>query len=136
MERRSDQKDKKVIQEFTLNNRTCVLPMLLAKGKITKETVAMLSSWRHSGFNVFLRQAQDGVCGKRISPKDDTAMENLARYIMRSRPPPKIHDPPVCTHNTERHSTPYIADEHCQPFPSDEVLCRDPDYSWDQYIQS
>jgi len=36
----------------------------------------MLSTWRHSGFNVF--------CGNRISPDDDTAMENLARYIIRA----------------------------------------------------
>jgi hypothetical protein len=233
----------------------------------------MLSSWRHSGFNVF--------CGKRISPKDDTAMENLARYIIRpsfsqermtyldqegkviykakdgkssksfpalewmaamcshipnrgeqmvryygrysnvsrgkrqkngdndsipcilepevdirilrrnwarliqkiyevdplicpkckgemhiissiedpavirailehlglwlaraclqrrrgSRPPPKSHDPPACPQDTDPHSSPYITDEHDQPFPSDEVLCRDPEYSWDEYIQ-
>jgi poly(3-hydroxybutyrate) depolymerase len=58
-----------------------VFKMLLSQGKITQEMVAMLSTWRHSGFNVFLRQAQDGVCGKRISPKDDTAMENIARYM-------------------------------------------------------
>jgi hypothetical protein len=38
--------------------------------------IAMLSTWRHSGFNVF--------CGNRISPDDDTAMENLARYIIRA----------------------------------------------------
>ena len=50
--------------------------MLLAKGKITEEMIRMLSSWRHSGFHVF--------CGNRISPKDDTAMENLARYIIRA----------------------------------------------------
>ena len=50
--------------------------MLLDKGKITKELIAMLSTWRHSGFNVF--------CGNRISPNDDTAMENLARYIIRA----------------------------------------------------
>jgi hypothetical protein len=31
---------------------------------------------RHSGFNVF--------CGNRILPKDETAMENLARYIIRA----------------------------------------------------
>lgn len=36
----------------------------------------MLSTWRHSGFNVF--------CGNRISPKDDTAMEDLACYIIRA----------------------------------------------------
>jgi ribosomal protein S27E len=50
--------------------------MLLDKGKITQELIAMLSSWRYSGFNVF--------CGNRISPDDDTAMENLARYIIRA----------------------------------------------------
>ena len=50
--------------------------MLLAKGKISKEMIAMLSTWRHSGFHVF--------CGNRISPNDDTAMENLARYIIRA----------------------------------------------------
>ena len=53
-----------------------VFRMLLNRGKITKEMVAMLSTWKHSGFNVF--------CGNRISPKDDKAMENLARYIIRA----------------------------------------------------
>ena len=52
-----------------------VLRMLLNKGKITQEMITMLSTWRHSGFNVF--------CGNRISPNDETAMENLARYIIR-----------------------------------------------------
>jgi hypothetical protein len=51
-----------------------VFRMLLAKGKISRELIAMLSSWRHSGFHVF--------CGNRISPNDETAMENLARYII------------------------------------------------------
>lgn len=37
--------------------------------------IAMLSTWQHSGFNVF--------CGNRISANDDTAMEHLARYIIR-----------------------------------------------------
>ncbi len=53
-----------------------VFKMLLAKGKITRELIAMHSSWKHSGFNVF--------CGNRISPSDETAMENLARYIIRA----------------------------------------------------
>jgi len=34
----------------------------------------MLSTWRHSGFHVF--------CGNRIPPDEETAMENLARYII------------------------------------------------------
>ncbi|HOJ52293.1 MAG TPA: transposase, partial [Syntrophales bacterium] len=53
-----------------------VFRMLMKKGKITKEMVRMLSTWKHSGFNVF--------CGNRISPNDETAMENLARYIIRA----------------------------------------------------
>ena len=36
----------------------------------------MLSTWRHPGFHVF--------CGNRILPNDHTAMENLARYIIRA----------------------------------------------------
>jgi hypothetical protein len=50
--------------------------MLLAKGKVSREMIAMLSNWRHSGFNVF--------CGNRISPNDQMAMESLARYIIRA----------------------------------------------------
>lgn len=50
--------------------------MLLSKGKITQDTVAMLMSWRHSGFNVF--------CGPKIHPRQEQAMENLARYIIRA----------------------------------------------------
>ena len=53
-----------------------VFKMLLAKGRITKDLIAMLSNWRHSGFQVF--------CGNRIFPEDETAMENLARYILRA----------------------------------------------------
>jgi hypothetical protein len=53
-----------------------VFRMLLNKGKITKKMIAMLSTWRHSGFHVF--------CGNRISSNDETAMENLARYIIRA----------------------------------------------------
>ena len=35
----------------------------------------MLLNWRHSGFQVF--------CGQHLFPQDETAMENLARYIIR-----------------------------------------------------
>jgi hypothetical protein len=41
-----------------------VFKMLLNKGKITKEMIAMLSTWRHFGFHV--------SCGNRISPDDET----------------------------------------------------------------
>ena len=46
-----------------------VFKMLLAKGKIPAEMIRMLSSWRHSGFNVFY--------GNRISPRDETATDPL-----------------------------------------------------------
>jgi hypothetical protein len=36
----------------------------------------MLSNWRHSGFQAFWDQ--------RIFPRDESAMENLARYIIRT----------------------------------------------------
>jgi len=53
-----------------------VFKMLLAKGRITQDLIAMLSNWRHSGFRVF--------CNQRIFPRNETAMENLARYIIRA----------------------------------------------------
>jgi len=241
--------------------------MLLNKGKITKEMITVLSTWRHSGFHVF--------CGNRISPDDETAMENLACYIIRasfsqermqyldqegkvvytskdgrtsksfpalewlanlcshipnrgeqmvryyghysnvsrgkrqkegsdetipcilepqgdekifrrnwarliqkiyevdplicpkckgamrivssiedpsvirdilkhlgiwlvrSRPPPKIHDPPVCMNSTGRPAAPYIMDDVCCQLPiQDDLLYRDHEYSWDEYIQA
>ncbi len=43
-----------------------VLKMLLEKGKITQDMIALLDKWRHSGFNVF--------CGPRIQPGDEEAM--------------------------------------------------------------
>jgi len=71
----------KVAPEFHLKDLEAifqhkVLKMLLKKGKITKDLISMLLSWNHSGFNVF--------CGKRIYPADETAMQNLARYIIRA----------------------------------------------------
>ncbi|MDY7038660.1 MAG: transposase [Thermodesulfobacteriota bacterium] len=53
-----------------------VLKMLLVKGKITQDMIALLDKWRHSGFNVF--------CGTRIQPGDEDTMENLARCIIRA----------------------------------------------------
>jgi hypothetical protein len=47
-----------------------VFRVLLAKGRITKDLIAMLSNRRHSGFHVF--------CGQRIFPQDKKAMEDLA----------------------------------------------------------
>ena len=59
---------------YTLSNflslpndpRHNVLKMLLKKGKITQDMIALLDKWRHSGFNVF--------CGPRIRPGDEEAI--------------------------------------------------------------
>jgi len=56
--------------------RHIVLSMLLAKGKISKDMIALLDKWRHTGFN--------GYCGPRILPWQKRSMENLARYIIRA----------------------------------------------------
>jgi len=53
-----------------------VLGMLLSKGKITQDIIALLSKWGHTGFNVF--------AGPRILPRQTRLMENLARYIIRT----------------------------------------------------
>ncbi len=53
-----------------------VLRMLLSKGKITRDLIALLRSWRHSGFQVYV--------GPRILPGEEGAAENLARYIIRA----------------------------------------------------
>ena len=41
-----------------------------------KKMIAKLSTWRHSGFHVF--------CGNSISTNDDTALENMACYIIQT----------------------------------------------------
>jgi hypothetical protein len=53
-----------------------VFKMLPAKGRITRELFAMLSNWRHSGFQVF--------CCPRLFPQGDTGMENQGRCIIRA----------------------------------------------------
>jgi hypothetical protein len=63
-------------------------------------------------------------------------LEHLELWLVRSRPPPRIHDPPVCMHDTDRYSTPYITDEHSQLPLNDDYLYHDPEYSWEDYIQS
>jgi Putative transposase len=64
---------RKDLEEIFRHN---VFKMLLSEGKITGDLVRMLISWRHSGFNVF--------SGPRIYPREETATESLARYIIRA----------------------------------------------------
>ena len=53
-----------------------VLRMLLSKGKMTRDLMALIGSWRHSGFQVYV--------GPRIQPGEEEATENLARYIIQA----------------------------------------------------
>jgi hypothetical protein len=63
-------------------------------------------------------------------------LKHLKLWLVKSRPPPKIHDPPVCMHGTRRPSATYVIDDHSQLTINDDHYCRDPQYSWDEYIQA
>jgi len=52
-----------------------VLSMLKKKRLITDRTIELISSWRHSSFNVY--------CRNRINPHFKESMKNLERYIIR-----------------------------------------------------
>ncbi|MBW1956830.1 MAG: transposase [Deltaproteobacteria bacterium] len=65
--------DRKILKRLF---RHRMLRMLLKNGKITRDMIALLDKWRHTGFNVY--------CGPRILPRKKTSMENLARYIIRA----------------------------------------------------
>lgn len=53
-----------------------VFKMLRAEGKITDAVIENMLSWHHSGFNVY--------CGSAIWPHDESALENLAHYVIRA----------------------------------------------------
>ena len=64
-------------------------------------------------------------------------LKYLGIWLVRSRPPPKIHDPPVRIHETGRPAAPHIMDDPCCQLPvNDDHLYPDPEYSWDEYIQA
>ena len=67
---RFDPKDLRAIFEHR------VLRIFLSRGKITRDLMALILSWRHSGFQVY--------AGPRIQPGEEEGMENLARYIIRA----------------------------------------------------
>jgi hypothetical protein len=48
----------------------------IEQGELTEEMIRMLSVWEHSVFHVF--------CGNPIQPKEEKAIESLARYIIRA----------------------------------------------------
>jgi hypothetical protein len=53
-------------------------------------------------------------------------LEHLGLWLIRSRPPPKIHDPSIRE---------YAAADH-QLQPHNDTIYGDPEYTWDEYIQS
>jgi len=53
-----------------------VLKMLTKEGKINDAIIENMLSWRHTGFHVHI--------GARIWPEDETALGNLAKYIIRA----------------------------------------------------
>jgi hypothetical protein len=48
--------------------------MLLSRGKMTPDLIALILSWWHSGFQVYV--------GPRILRGEEDATENLAQYII------------------------------------------------------
>ena len=63
-------------------------------------------------------------------------LEHLGIWLVRARPPPKIHDPPVCIQNAGRPAAPSIPDDVSQIPAHDDHFYGDPLYSWDDYIQA
>jgi hypothetical protein len=54
-------------------------------------------------------------------------LEHPGLWLVWSRLPPKIHDPPVFVHDKGRYSTPYMTDEHSQlplDYENQEALIR------------
>ena len=52
-----------------------VMTFLMEEGLLTEGRIELLLSWHHTGFSVHT--------GTRVEPEDGTAVERLARYLMR-----------------------------------------------------
>jgi len=63
-------------------------------------------------------------------------LEHLGIWLVRARPPPKIHCLPVCIHNAGRSAAPSITDDVSQIPAHADHFYGDPQYSWDDYIQA
>ena len=73
---------------------------------------------------------------KRKSYQFRAILEHLGLWLVRSRPPPKIHHPPVCMHGTDRSAAPSIPDDVSQIPPHADHFHGDPQYSWDDVHRS
>ena len=65
-----------------------------------------------------------------------TILKHLGLWLARARPPPKIHDPPVCINDTGRAAAPSISDDVPQIPVHNDHFYGDPQYSWDDYIEA
>jgi hypothetical protein len=54
-------------------------------------------------------------------------LKHLGLWLVKSRPPYKAHAPPVAA---------CLMDDYSQLPVNDDHLCRDPEYSWDAYVQA
>ncbi|MBN2515885.1 MAG: hypothetical protein JXC33_07615 [Deltaproteobacteria bacterium] len=63
-------------------------------------------------------------------------LTHLGLWLVRSWPPPKVHDPPVCMLSTGGPIDPAVMDDVSQLPINDDHLYRDPQYTWDDYIQA
>ena len=59
-------------------------------------------------------------------------LEHLGLWLVRSRPPPKIHDPPGGHDGVVSQ----YADGDLQLQTHTDTIYGDPEYTWDEYIQS
>jgi hypothetical protein len=59
-------------------------------------------------------------------------LKHLGIWLVRSRPPPKIHDPPGGHGGVV---SPYVAAD-LQLQTHTDIIYGDPEYTWDEYIQS
>ena len=50
----------------------CKQAKIKQKGRISRDLIALMEKWRHTGFNIFV--------GQRVFPGNETAIENLALY--------------------------------------------------------
>ena len=66
-------------------------------------------------------------------------LKHLGLWLVRSRPPPKIHDPPI-----REYAAAFGGDmlrktagsATCPPEQTTDTIYGDPEYTWDEYIQS
>ncbi|MBM4333544.1 MAG: hypothetical protein FJ117_20390 [Deltaproteobacteria bacterium] len=62
-------------------------------------------------------------------------LKHLGLWLVRSKPTPTAHAPPALKQIGSGQAG-YVLDHFCQLSLNDDHLHRDPDYSWEAYLQS